>query len=184
MRKMAFLSGCAGLVVLGAQVNAHAASLDVGRYILSFTAGHYLSAALDVRDSVSASGWPVQILRLRVNHYLNCPGGYFDYVYTFVLPYNYSYNTEVNGDVIVTNNGNVAATYNSTGKLAITGNASCAISPPPPTVASFYERSPSVIWVALGRFSGDYALTRGRGGSNIVFATQKAADRLFDKRHK
>jgi hypothetical protein len=89
MRKMAFLSGSAGLFVLSAQVNAHAASLDVGRYIFSPTAGHHLSAALDVTDSVDAFGQALQVLRLRVTHYLNCPGGSFDYVYTFVLPYNY-----------------------------------------------------------------------------------------------
>jgi hypothetical protein len=73
------------------------------------------------------------------------------------------YNTEVNGDVIVTNNGKVAVTYDNKGKVAVTSNVSCAISPPPPTVASFYEPSPSTIWVALGRFSGNYVLTREIG---------------------
>jgi hypothetical protein len=176
MRKMAFLRGSAGLFVLGAQVSAHAGTLDVGRYLFSSTPEHHLSAALDVMDSVDVFGWPLQVLRLRVTHYLNCPGGSFDYAYTFVLPYNYFYNTGVNGDVVVTNNGKVVVTYNNVrGEWVVTNNASCAMSPWPPTVASFYQLSPSAISVWLDRFSGNYVLTRERGRLQ-----QRAAGRLLD----
>ena len=73
MRKMAFLRGSAGLFVLSAQVSAHATSLDVGRYIFSSTAGYHLSAMLDVTNSVDVFGQALQVLTLRVTHYLNCP---------------------------------------------------------------------------------------------------------------
>ena len=73
MRNMAFLRGSAGLFVLSAQVSAPATPVDVGRYIFFPTAAHHLSAMLDVTNSVDVFGQALQVLTLRVTHYLNCP---------------------------------------------------------------------------------------------------------------